>query len=102
MQALPSIKHRSPEQLPPGQRAVYDFICRWIKLTGTTPTIREIAAELGFKSPNGACYHLRALEDKGFITRMPGRARSIALNHGPGSLPILGTVEGRLVVWKKD
>ena len=41
-----------------------------------SPTVREIAAEFGFKSPNGVECHLRALERKGYLKRH-GTARGI-------------------------
>jgi repressor LexA len=43
------------------------------------PTVREIAASLGIKSPNGVVCHLDALERKGLIKRTPGIARGIEL-----------------------
>ena len=33
------------------------------------PTVREIAAAFGFKSPNGVTCHLAALERKGYVKR---------------------------------
>ena len=41
------------------------------------PTIREIQSRFGFRSPNGAACHLRALERKGVIKRDPKKARAI-------------------------
>ena len=41
-----------------------------------SPTVREIASEFGFKSPNGVECHLAALERKGYIKRH-GTARGI-------------------------
>jgi repressor LexA len=34
-----------------------------------SPTVREIAAAFGFKSPNGVTCHLVALERKGYLKR---------------------------------
>lgn len=34
-----------------------------------SPTVREIAAAFGFKSPNGVTCHLAALERKGYLRR---------------------------------
>ena len=34
-----------------------------------SPTVREIAAAFGFRSPNGVTCHLVALERKGYIKR---------------------------------
>jgi repressor LexA len=41
------------------------------------PTIREIASAMQIASPNGVVCHLRALEKKGRIRRLPGISRGI-------------------------
>ena len=41
------------------------------------PTRAEICAALGFRSPNAAEEHLRALQRKGAIEMMPGASRGI-------------------------
>ncbi len=43
------------------------------------PTRAEIARTLGFKSPNAAEEHLRALQRKGVIDLIPGASRGIQL-----------------------
>jgi repressor LexA len=43
-----------------------------------SPSIREIAAGLAIKSPNGVTCHLKALEKKGLI-RTTGKHRGIEL-----------------------
>ena len=60
------------------------------------PTRAEIAEELGFKSPNAAEVHLRALARKGWIKMLPGTSRGIRLleevtSDGDG-LPLVGRV----------
>jgi repressor LexA len=47
------------------------------------PTVREIAAALHIKSPNGVVCHLTALERKGRIKRLPGISRGIELLERP-------------------
>ncbi len=42
-----------------------------------SPSVREIAAGIGVKSPNGVVCHLKALERKGLIRRRPGVTRGI-------------------------
>jgi repressor LexA len=46
-----------------------------------SPTVREIAQQFGFKSPNGVTCHLKALERKGYIRMAQGRARGIEVVH---------------------
>lgn len=60
------------------QREVLDMIAGHIGREGRPPSIPEIAAYFGMKSPNGAAKHLAALEAKGAIIRGHG-ARSIRL-----------------------
>ena len=40
------------------------------------PSIRDIQEHFGFASTNAVMGHLRALERKGYITRVPGQARA--------------------------
>lgn len=64
-----------PRPLTERQAQVLEFIRANSSLYG--PAVREIAAALGIKSPNGVACHLRALERKGFISRRPRVARGI-------------------------
>jgi len=43
------------------------------------PSTREIQAAFGFSSQTAAVSHLRALEKKGAIQRLPGKARAVIL-----------------------
>ena len=43
------------------------------------PSTREIQHHFGFRSQTAAVNHLRALESKGKIRRLPGKARGVAL-----------------------
>ena len=79
------------EKLTPRQQQVLDLVRRYIDDTGYPPTRAEIAAELGFKSPNAAEEHLRALARKGAIEMTAGASRGIRLPGGSG-LPIVGRV----------
>jgi repressor LexA len=65
--------------LTPRQTEILRLIQRTIAETGMPPTRAEIAAELGFKSPNAAEEHLRALARKGVIALVPGASRGIKL-----------------------
>ena len=64
-----------PRPLTQKQAAVLEFIEQNPVLY--SPTVREIAASLGYKSPNAVVVHLDALEKKGRIRRAPGRSRNI-------------------------
>lgn len=62
------------------QQQILELIQRWVEETGSAPTRAEIAEELGFRSPNAAEEHLRALARKGAIELVKGAARGIRLN----------------------
>ena len=78
-------------ELTARQSRVLTFIREHIARTGYPPTRVDIARELGFKSPNAAEEHLRALERKGAIEMTPGRSRGLRLPEAEG-LPVVGRV----------
>ena len=61
------------------QTEILDFIRDTVKGTGMPPTRAEISTMFGFRSPNAAEEHLRALERKGAIGISSGIARGIQL-----------------------
>ncbi len=61
------------------QEQVLRFILSWIRENSSPPTITEIANHLGIPYPKSAGTHLDALEKKGYIQRIPGKARGIRL-----------------------
>ncbi len=78
------------------QQQVLDLIQASITNTGFPPTRAEIAKELGFRSPNAAEEHLKALARKGAIEMVPGASRGIRIignnaNTEQG-LPLIGRV----------
>ncbi|MEO6322009.1 MAG: transcriptional repressor LexA [Polaromonas sp.] len=64
------------------QQQILELIQNAITLTGAPPTRVEIAAELGFRSPNAAEEHLKALARKGVIELVSGTSRGIRLRTG--------------------
>jgi repressor LexA len=61
------------------QQQILDFLATRLQTHGSMPTIKEIAAQFGFRSPNAVTEHLRLLRQKGVITREPGKARSLRI-----------------------
>ncbi|MDU6452504.1 MAG: transcriptional repressor LexA [Enterobacter hormaechei] len=59
------------------QQEVFDLIRDHIGQTGMPPTRAEIAQRLGFRSPNAAEEHLKALARKGVIEIVSGASRGI-------------------------
>ena len=80
------------------QRQILDWIVEQNLRSGAPPTRAEIASAFGFRSPNAAEEHLRALARKGAIEITPGRSRGIRLvtgrsaMNGPTALPLVGRV----------
>ena len=73
------------------QAEVLDLVRSHINETGYPPTRADIARELGFKSPNAAEEHLKALARKGALEVVPGTSRGIRLPADEG-LPVVGRV----------
>jgi len=75
------------------QEEILNLIKSHIQDLGFPPTRADIAKSLGFKSPNAAEQHLRAIEKKGFISILSGASRGIILNDtGNDDIPIIGLV----------
>ena len=86
------------------QQAILDFVRTRIESDGLPPTWAEIARAFGFRQTRAAQKHLQALEAKGYLILLPGKARGIRLagvsssRHAQRSrddqlaLPILGRV----------
>ncbi len=75
------------------QKEILIFISDHIASEGFPPTRNEISKHFGFRSPNAAESHLRALEHKDVIRIEAGRSRGIvltALSHA--SLPASSTL----------
>ena len=80
------------------QNQILIFISEHIDNIGFPPTRAELCTHFGFRSPNAAESHLRALEKKGFIEIGRGRSRGITLTSLSAaslprtSLPLVGRV----------
>ena len=79
------------DELTPRQHEILELIRSHLESTGSPPTRAEIARALGFRSPNAAEGHLRALARKGAIELVPGSSRGIRLRQTAG-LPVVGRV----------
>jgi len=75
------------------QQQILQLIAEHIDREGMPPTRAEIASTLGFRSPNAAEDHLKALERKGAIEVMPVTSRGIRLLTKPNTgIPVVGRV----------
>jgi len=59
------------------QQEILDYLRKSQRQTGIMPSTREIQHFFGFASQTAAMSHLRALERKGVIQRLPGKARAV-------------------------
>src|SRR5215475_2962793 len=94
------------------QQQVLQYIRTSIRDRGYPPTLREIGSHMGIRSTNGVNDHLRALENKGYLTREDMKSRSLrptslALPFDPPpaqessdllEIPILGRVAAGLPI----
>ncbi len=73
------------------QNEILEFIRNTVSSEGRPPTRAEVCRAFGFRSPNAAESHLRALAAKGAIMLEEGCARGIRLPDQAG-LPLVGRV----------
>ncbi len=76
------------------QQEILEFIRTFLEEEGFPPTRAEIADALGFRSPNAAEDHLKALQRKGAVEILSGTSRGIRLTgeFDEGGLPVVGRV----------
>jgi repressor LexA len=62
------------------QKEIYDFIVSYAKDTGHAPSLEEIAEYFSFLAyPSSAYYHVKKLQDEGYIKRESNIPRSIGI-----------------------
>src|SRR5438309_11043750 len=81
------------------QQKIVDFIQKWHRDHGLSPTYQEIADHFGFRSLNSVSEHVRLIRQKGFLNNEPSRARSfrvLSALHGRRKrvvdIPLLGSM----------
>ena len=80
------------DKLTARQREIFDFISHVIEDKGLPPTRSEISKTFGFKSPNAAEEHLKALKKKGAIDMLSGTSRGISIPKENTGIPVVGIV----------
>lgn len=70
---------KATPQITKKQKEVLDFVINYAKDNGFSPTVREIADELGLSSPATAHEHLQNLKDKGFLKINHDQIRGVEL-----------------------
>lgn len=79
------------------QKEILEYLRMSQRKTGIMPSTREIQHYFGFASQTAAMSHLRALERKGVIQRLAGKARAVIfpedLDRGEiADIPIYGSI----------
>ncbi|RFC45185.1 MAG: repressor LexA [Verrucomicrobia bacterium] len=81
------------------QQELYNFLRDYSRETGIMPSTREIQKHFGFLSQTAAVSHLRALERKGVIQRLAGKARAVIFPEELGmrlsdllTIPVFGNI----------
>lgn len=76
------------------QRQVLEYIKRYTQLHALSPTLAEIAEELGIKSRGVAHRYVQALTDAGYIQKIRNRKRNLAVSvsQAANSLPLVGAI----------
>lgn len=72
----------APAGLTPAQADVLAVIRRLLSEKGYSPSYREIAEGVGLKSIGHLTQIIDGLEERGYIRRIPDRARSIQIISG--------------------
>ena len=81
------------------QQQIYDYILAFTAEHGYPPSVREIGAAVGLKSPSTVHFHMKGLEEAGVIVKAEGKTRAISLvNTEPepeipaNQVPVVGNV----------
>jgi len=73
--------------LTPKQKELLMFIHERVKETGVPPSFDEMKEALDLRSKSGIHRLITALEERGFIRRLPHRARALEIVRLPESVP---------------
>ena len=88
-----TMQQEQPTALTDRQEEILSYVRDYIRDAGMPPTRLEITRKMGFKSPNAAEEHLRALARKGALEIVPNTSRGIRLPISEQlGLPIIGQV----------
>ena len=83
------------ESLTPAQQELYDWLADYIGSNQHSPSIRQMMAAMGLRSPAPIQSRLRHLQQKGWITWQEGQARTLQLLGSltaDAGVPVLGSV----------
>lgn len=78
------------------QKRILDYINEFTLEKGYPPSVREICAQVGLRSPSTVHNHIKKLRELGYLERDDGRTRSLLVRGGAMAtprVPILGNVK---------
>ena len=67
--------------LSPKQNKVLDFIKSYMNTQPVAPSYEEMMVATGYKSKSAISNIVKQLEERKWITRLPGKNRSIRINY---------------------
>ena len=83
------------------QREVLDFVRKKRSRKGKVPSTREIQRHFGFASQTAAVNHLKALERKGCLRRLPGDLLPVNSDRF-SQIPLLGVIPAGLPTFEEE
>ena len=69
------------------QQKIYDYIAETTRQQGYPPSVREIGAAVGLKSPSTVHFHLKHMEELGVIKKSGRKGRTITLTKPSQTAP---------------
>ncbi|WP_421659171.1 transcriptional repressor LexA [Leptothermofonsia sp. ETS-13] len=84
--------------LTPAQQQVFSWIEDYIAQHRIAPTHRDIQKGLQYRSPASIQSHIEALANKGFISHIPRKPRSIKILKSSREIPVLGSIAAHSLV----
>lgn len=74
------------EKLSKMRKRVYDYIVEHTREYGYPPSVREIGEALDLRSPSTVHFHIKKLEELGYIEKGAGKGRAIRLKDMPDAI----------------
>ena len=77
------------QKLTAMQQKIYDYIADTVRNQGYPPSVREIGEAVGLKSPSTVHFHIKHLEELGYISKSDRKGRALTLTEraAPAAAP---------------
>tara|TARA_Y100000588_G_scaffold347339_1_gene396075 strand:+ start:2935 stop:3690 length:756 start_codon:yes stop_codon:yes gene_type:complete len=80
------------------QQLLLSYVTECLNIDGVSPSFEEMKSFLGLRSKSGVHRLVKALEERGFIERLPNRARALRIKTHPTSNSILSQPDPKSVL----